>query len=69
MDRKAFNQCLAQGLKGKKFTKEARRAEFCILAVQCSGKAKDRQEAVQVCLRKHPDWGRILGHAGRETSG
>lgn len=61
MDRAAFNRCLGQGLKGKKFpSKEARRAEFCVLAKTCSHPGMKREEAVTICIRKHPEWKPLL---------
>ena len=49
MDRKHFNECISAGLKGKKFTKEERRLEFCVLAKLCSQKSKNREEAKHIC--------------------
>lgn len=40
---------MSKGLKNKQFTKEERKAEFCILAKTCSGKTKDRTEAQRMC--------------------
>lgn len=49
MDRIKYNECIASGLKGKQFSKEARRLEFCILAKTCSGKALNREQATLIC--------------------
>jgi len=49
MERKQYNDCMASGLKGKTLTKEQRQKEFCLLAKQCSGKAKNRDEATRLC--------------------
>ena len=49
MNRTAYNQCVADALKGKKFTKDERKREFCIAAKSCSGKAASRDEANQMC--------------------
>ena len=56
MDRQAFGQCIGNAMRGKKFTKEERKKEFCITAKVCSGKAKDRSTAIQQCKQVHPDW-------------
>ena len=49
MNRATYNQCVADALQGKKFTKEERKREFCIAAKSCSGKASSRSEADQMC--------------------
>lgn len=49
MDRKAYNQCVAQALKGKHLTPPERRLAFCVAAKECTGKAKSHDEAVQMC--------------------
>ena len=64
MDRAAFNRCLGQHLRGKKLTRDQRKMAWCVAAKVCSGKAKDEKEAVQVCLRKHPDWKPLLESKG-----
>lgn len=55
MDRESYNACISKGLTGKKFDKEQRKLEFCIVSKQCSSKAKDRSEAERLCsLPKEP---------------
>lgn len=55
MKREEYNSCISVGLKGKKFDKEQRKLEFCIVSKTCSGKAKDREEAKYLCsLPKEP---------------
>lgn len=49
MDRKEYNTCVGKGMSGKKLTKEERNLEFCIVAKTCSGKAKSRNEAMEIC--------------------
>lgn len=49
MGRKEYAQCVGQGLRGKQFSKEERRLEFCILSKLCSGKSKTREEAKFIC--------------------
>jgi len=49
MNRATYNQCVADALQGKKFSKEERKREFCIAAKTCSGKASSRGEANQLC--------------------
>ena len=49
MNREEYNRCVGDGMRGKTLTKEERRAEFCAVAKLCSGKAKDREEAVHLC--------------------
>ena len=49
MNRVAYNQCVADALTGKKFSKEERKLEFCMAAKTCSGKASSRSEASQMC--------------------
>jgi len=50
--RAEFNKCISQGMKGKKFSKEQRRQEFCILAKLCSSRSPNREEALRVCSNK-----------------
>lgn len=55
MKREEYNACVASGLRGKKFSKEERELEFCVMAKTCSGKVKTRDEALEVCrLPKAP---------------
>lgn len=54
MDRVQFNSCLATGLKGKKFTKEQRKIEFCTLAKICA-KGISRDEAIKLCSLPKPE--------------
>ena len=49
MDRVKYNTCLADGMRGKKFTAEERKLEFCTLAKLCSGKVGSREEAIAIC--------------------
>ena len=49
MKREEFNQCLGQGMRGKKLTKEERKLEFCAVAKVCSGKSRSREDALEVC--------------------
>lgn len=48
-----YRGCMSDGLKrelkGKKMAKEERRQTFCELAKVCSGKAKTREEARELC--------------------
>lgn len=36
-------------MKGKQLSKEERQLEFCVVAKTCSGKAKNREEAILIC--------------------
>ena len=54
MDRKAFNSCIAEGMRGKTFTPVERRLEFCTLSKVCSEKAPDRETARRICLETPP---------------
>jgi len=54
MDRQKYNACISSGMKGKKLTKEERQLEFCVVAKTCSGKAKTREEALQICSQPKP---------------
>lgn len=49
MKREEYNACVADGMRGKKLSREERNLEFCIVAKRCSGKAKDREEAKILC--------------------
>lgn len=49
MDRKAYNKCVGDGMRGKKLSGPERKREFCITAKLCSGKAGSRDEADQIC--------------------
>jgi hypothetical protein len=49
MNRQEYNACISSGMKGKQLSKEERRLEFCIVAKTCSGKAKNREEAMLIC--------------------
>ena len=55
MNRIEYNACIADRLRGKKFSKEERGLEFCVTAKLCSGKVSSREEALQICsLPKEP---------------
>jgi len=54
MDKTQYNQCIASGLKGKKFSKEQRQLEFCIVSKLCSKKVPNRTEAERVCKLPKP---------------
>lgn len=54
MGRKEYAQCVGKGLRGKQFTKEERKLEFCTLSKLCSGKAKTREEALTICSQPKP---------------
>jgi len=57
MDRAAYNSCMSPYIKGKEKTKEERRADFCIGAKVCSGKAKSPEEAKVLCNQPRlPKW-------------
>lgn len=49
MDRKTYNECVGQGLRGKKFAPGERKREFCVLSKTCSGKASSREQATEMC--------------------
>lgn len=49
MDRKQYNECVGEGLRGKKFSPGERRKEFCVLSKTCSRKASSREEAERMC--------------------
>lgn len=55
MDRADYNACMSQGMSGKELSKEERRREFCVVAKMCSGKAKDRDSASNLCSRGRED--------------
>jgi hypothetical protein len=54
MDRQAYNSCMAQGMAGKKLSKDERNLEFCVVAKMCSGKAGSRDEATTICSQPKP---------------
>ncbi len=49
MDRVKYNSCISSHLKGKKFSREERKLEFCISSKLCSGKSSNRDEAIRIC--------------------
>ena len=54
MDRQAYNECMRPYITGSKPAEE-RKLDFCVGAKICSGKAKDREEAVAICsMPKEP---------------
>ena len=53
MDRALFNSCISEGMRGKTFTKDQRKLEFCILAKKCA-KGTDRAEAERICSQPKP---------------
>jgi vacuolar-type H+-ATPase subunit I/STV1 len=55
--REEFNTCMSPWIRGKDKSKEERKANFCIGAKICSGKAKTEAEAVALCNQpKVPKW-------------
>lgn len=54
MNREEFNSCISSGMAGKTFTKDQRKLEFCVLAKQCAGKVKSREEAIAICNQPKP---------------
>lgn len=57
MKREEYNQCVADGMRGKKLTRDERKVEFCVTAKVCSGKANNREEALAICNKpKLPKW-------------
>jgi len=69
MDREQYNQCIADALKGKKFTPEERRTEFCVASKMCSGKTGNVEEARQICLATPPKEPRTRPRARRQQKG
>ena len=56
-----YNVCVGdfmqrQKAKIPKGDRKTRGKYFCVAAKLCSGKAKDPQQAVDICKRDHPDW-------------
>jgi len=49
MDREAYNACMRPYITGKGKSKEDRKADFCVGAKICSGKASSEDEARQLC--------------------
>lgn len=49
MDRTSYNRCMSPYMKGSK-PKEQRQLDFCIGSKVCSQKAKNEEEAKQICL-------------------
>lgn len=49
MDRTSYNRCMSPYMKGSK-PKEQRQLDFCIGSKVCSQKAKNEEEARQICL-------------------
>jgi len=49
MERKKYNQCIADAMRGKKLGGPERKREFCITAKICSGKASSREQANEQC--------------------
>jgi len=71
MDRVSYNRCMSPYMKGSK-PKEQRQLDFCIGSKVCSQKAKNEEEARQICLLpKEPKPVKIKrrdGDCGREVS-
>ncbi len=55
MDRKAYNECISKGLKGKKLDKEERKLLFCVTSKLCSQKVNTEEEAIRVCKLPKPE--------------
>jgi len=49
MDRASYNRCMSPYMKGSK-PKEQRQLDFCIGSKVCSQKARNEEEARQICL-------------------
>jgi len=49
MDRKKYNECIGDRMRGIKVTPEERRLRFCTSSKICSGKSKTEQEAEKIC--------------------
>jgi len=49
MSKEAYTSCIADRMKGKKFTKVERRQAFCRSAKICSRKAETEEEALRMC--------------------
>ena len=49
MDRKTYSKCVGDALRGKKFTPQQRKKEFCVASKLCSQKASSHAEAEQMC--------------------
>lgn len=52
--RTEYNQCIRPFITGTGKSKEERKLNFCIGAKVCSGKAKNPEEAKQICLTQPP---------------
>ena len=52
MDKKKYNTCVGDALRGKSYTKEERKMEFCIASKLCSGKSSSREAAIKTCEAK-----------------
>ena len=49
MDRATYNACIGNAMRGRKLTREERKAAFCAASKVCSGKAKSQDEAKKIC--------------------
>ena len=54
MKQEEYRACISNALKGKKFTKEERKQEFCIASKLCSQKSSSHEEARKLCLEPKP---------------
>lgn len=54
MDRVQYNACIGDAMRGKKLTREQRKAAFCIASKLCSGKAGSEEEARHICSLPKP---------------
>jgi len=53
MDRESYNTCLRPYISGS-MPQPERKLRFCIGAKVCSGKAKNEEEARQICMQPKP---------------
>lgn len=69
MDRKVYNKCMGDYIRGKGKTPEERRIGFCVGAKMCSGKAAEESEARELCLvaRSEPKPPKVRKNAKKDT--
>lgn len=56
MTKEQYQSCMTSGMRSmpKGISREQRGLEFCVIAKQCSGKAKSRDEALEICSHRPP---------------
>lgn len=49
MDKQKYSKCVGDAMRGKKFSADQRKREFCIASKLCSQKSSSREQANEIC--------------------